>query len=378
MGWILADGRKKFFGTRGMDQTHSFWWHYLGRIGSDEALKARDDPANQPALKWTPHRSNCPELELLVMQTLARLQEPIQEVLEGIFVGRTMDPDVDAEAFHKKGRAYVVLPIQYTHAAEAYLVAWDRLGAASRDGRTSDSDLMAVLRDVDAGREGWAQREAIFPATSEARSGPMGPGARDYGETITAVEQWIVAHEWAHHLLGHQAKSLKALNLEAALTRLMTEVGHFGVVQEASASQKREYFADILATMLLAGGLDADIKPRPRDIFLTIIGGAIALITEGHVHHTWSSSPGDSHPGTISRINLLLQFAGDIYGAARIEQADGSGSVEGLCQSLATFANVVAQSSVSARRSDRFPPPRWDLAVKIGLERRVGLVAWRD
>lgn len=377
MGWQLSDGRNKFFGTRGMDQIHSFWWHYLGRIGSDEALRARDDPANAPALTWTPQRSNCPELETLITETLDRLQPTIRDVLEGIFVGRTIDADVNAEAFHENGRAYVVLPIQYTHAAEAYLAAWDRFGAAGREKRTSDADLAGVIRVLDDSRDGWAARGAIFPATAEARSGPTGPGARDYGPAITAVERWIVAHEWAHHLLGHQAKSVKSLHLEEKVTSIIDIAGHIELVLQVPEVQRREMHADILATMLLAGGLDKNVTPRPQDIFLTVIGGAIALIAEGHVHESWSSAADDTHPGAIRRLNFLLQFAGDVYGAASLQRDGASGDVEGLCASLATFANFIAQASAARRAPERFAPANWERAVEIGRSRRVGLVAWR-
>ena len=372
MGWRLEDGRKKFYGTARMqDATHSFWWHYLRQLDDPRARAGMVMDDQLSKLGWVPTRSNCGELEEAIEILLASMQKPYRAVLEGIFVARAMSGDVNAEARHSAGSAYVVLPVQYTFAAEAYLAAWHRLLAAEASGEVTGDAIGAVMDDLERHRLQWASSAVIQPAPPEARKGPFED--TQYIETLSAVDRWIMAHEWSHHLLGHEAKGVKKLRLTARVEQFIDAVGGGVVLRGRPYSQLKEFHADILGTALLAGELD-ESPASPARVFQAVLGGVIALIVEAHVNNTWIVEADSSHPPTLQRLRLLLRWVNERYGALTLE----SRRLDGMCRSLVRFASISAQTAVYREGDDVGPRPSWAFAIEDAHDLTPRLRFWAN
>lgn len=104
--WDLKAGRNQFLGSHQGMPDRSFWYYVLKSANDTKRL---NDPSLQAALRWSPHYSNCPQLDHEITALLAdrEVNKSWKGFLRTIFVGRTLGGEINAKAKQRSGKAWV-------------------------------------------------------------------------------------------------------------------------------------------------------------------------------------------------------------------------------------------------------------------------------
>jgi len=150
---------------------------------------------------------------------------------------------------------------------------------------------------------------------------------------VTAAEEFVIAHELGHLVLGHLSE-----------TRFSLEIGGRQPVEVLETTLREEYLADVWAIRALV--LRARKQADENSLFLSCWGVQffllIALLLEAvAVAHQIPIS--DQHPAAGDRI-YLLEVALDVLGAS-----EESGSAR-------RFKKVIREVCVLLQVADRMPP----------------------
>jgi predicted Zn-dependent protease len=390
MTWSLESGRKAFLGThRGMPN-RSFWYYLLRSQGKTKELAAKE---LQIALNWVPNRSNCPELDAEISRLLKakELPEDWAEFLGSIFVGRTLESEVNAESKQRRGQAWVGISFQYTSAVSAYIAAYDRWAAAFKRRLETQNDDPAPIMDAFAGiaisRSSWADADTFAGTHPTLLTGPHGRGAEFYGEAVLAAEMFIIGHEYGHHLLGHTSNRAKSFGLTQMLRDELRKIGLYKLVFLRSASQTaepvdpksrlvlqtEELLADILGLRLagISRGADTGVAVQRA-----VIGAVCALLAEADIKHHWFLGVDATHPSTIDRISVLLSVTKNLF--HREGEILTNTMLDQLVSQLAAFATACLQASMHGMEPAIYPAPIWDWSVRAMETSAIALVTKRS
>lgn len=388
MTWDLASGRKAFLGIhRGMPN-HSFWYYLLKSQGK---TNLRESPELQEALNWSPNLSNCPELDLEISRLLNDRELPStwKEFLGSIFVGRTLDSEVNAESKQRRGQAWVGISFQYTSAVSAYIAAYDRWIAAFNHRQQTKNDDPAPMEEVFAGiaisRSSWADKESFAGTHGTLLAGPHGRKAEHYGNTVLDAEMFVIGHEYGHHLLGHTSERAKSFGLTEHLRVELEKIGldRFVYLRPASQTddpvrskneknpavlQKEELLADLLGLQL--AGLSRG-RDRTHAVYQAMIGAICALLAEADIKHHWFLKENDTHPSTVDRISLILSVMPNLFHG--YEALWVNDSVDQLARQLAAFSTACLQASLHGKDPGSYPAPTWNQCVRAAETASVAL-----
>ncbi|MET4095766.1 M48 family metalloprotease [Arthrobacter sp. UYCu712] len=397
MTWSLESGRKAFLGThRGMPD-RSFWYYLLKSQGKNEELASEK---LQDVLTWVPNLSNCPELDGEISRLLKdkELPKTWSDFLGSIFVGRTLETEVNADSKQRRGQAWVGISFQYTSAIPAYIAAYDRWTAAFQRRQTTQNDDPAPIMDAFAGiaisRSSWADKDTFAGTHPTLSTGPRGRNAEYYDEVVLAAEMFIIGHEYGHHLLGHTSKRAKSFRLTEHLRDELKKLGLYRLVFLRSASQttepvavknptplrpqnplvlqKEELLADILGLELVGisrGSAKAIAVQR------AVIGAVCALLAEADIKHHWFLGEGDTHPSTIDRIAVLLRLTKNLF--HRDGEIAANSMLDRLVSQLAAFSTACLQASLHGKEPTIYPAPTWNQCVRAMETSSVALATTR-
>lgn len=345
----LKNSRGKFFETHNMPRDRSFWYYFLEWAGRLQELPAHDI---ERLSSWKPERSNCPELTV-VMEDFTQIIPPEwRNLADSIFVGRVLDGATNAKAWTMVKAGIIEINIQYTIVLSAYVAAFDEYIRSVRDllyGLVEDRDNVERIVDRldDRLSRPWYHLEESRPQWMDVRLLAGGSPALLQAtppdrvelreDAVLACEEFAVAHELAHHLLGHTTSSSKKAKAKAVVDAAVSSGSLMDQMAKLNQSQTQELEADILAFVMMA---DAINKTAPfTRLYRALVGGIISLVALAHVNDAWiDTSQNPSHPNFIVRctaISALIEWLAE----SRPRGAHGDHPL-GLLTQLLGFSGV--------------------------------------
>ena len=364
--WDLTRSRKLFLGKNGMPiQDRSFWWWAARRF---DFRHTRSEINAEPSYRWEPDRSNCPELNDVATGIVDSMPDSWYALCSGVFVGRTMDGELNAEAKQSRGRAYISVSLHLTIVLPSVVAALDRFREILQiklvESSLPESNLVELFDHIEAHIEGWQSR-VVVGAHPLAMSGPDGRDFDFYQDAAGHAEAWAVSHEYAHHLLGHTNRAGRRSGAESFVSDISSGMSRRQFVYEREEAASRELQCDILGLVLQAG--DVSDSATAEDWVAAAIGAVVCLIAEAQINRHWFLEA-DDYPPTVDRVAVVLSLAQQRL-ASRLPTLG-----EQLVGQLAAFATAALQSSMHRAHPTIYPPPSWE---QIWLSARARVVAVR-
>ncbi|WTP57643.1 hypothetical protein OHU07_12710 [Streptomyces phaeochromogenes] len=317
----LEQSRKTFHEVRGIP-VQNFWKTVFQVQGRDDVLRT---PRFQEYFAWKPHRSNCPELEGLMENLTDSIPEEWRARGRRIFAGRNLHGQANAEAWQSGEVGVIELNFGFTSAAMIYMVLYSKyfemiatLGATMVDLIDDDDDetTLMLLEEIGSGgfepilvadqeRNAW-RSDGVFPAHRLLREIPTSRSEDSYHEGVRSIEEFAIAHEYAHHLLGHtNDKYPRSRYING---RLDEELARWGINfsrYELNEAQVDELRADSMALLMMSGRLTGRVTGPT--IYRTMSGAVIGLTVLAHIHDTWvaQSASHETHPDFLTRYDVV-------------------------------------------------------------------------
>ncbi|MFB6397974.1 hypothetical protein [Polymorphospora lycopeni] len=351
---ILKNSRGKFFHVHKMPSDRAFWLHFFDRMGKMNLVPHHHRRALE---SWKPERSNCPELTYMIEGFIARIPGEWQATARNLFVGRVMAADINAKAWTERQAGIIEINLQYTWALSAYVTTFDEvlgtlrhlLNNATEGAELETDQLLENLNrrlrhpweQLDLSRAQWRDPRllgsgdiSLLEATAPERIGLQ-------AEVVSACEEFILAHELAHHLLGHLSKHPGKGNARKVVTDLLDRSDLLGLRTKLNTNQKQEIDADVLAFALVADCIER--APTHEGLYRAILASIISLVTLAHVQDSWFEiEPEASHPGFLERFTALTKLTKLLATGMPIGPS-GDHPLDALAQ-LQTFAGIAYTS----------------------------------
>jgi hypothetical protein len=316
VSWRLKNSRGLFFERTG-ESPRSYWTH--DEIVSLVCSQGGEIPPD--LLAWEPaasdSRSNCPLLHRSLVELTQLVDPRWRSRAQNIYAGRVFKADDVAAAEHALRGGMIALSNHYTTAMIAYAAMLYRFLLSVDKGKSEAmSDAAALQRRL---RDEFERVVGSFQIV-----GPLGlkgswlmrfPSERyrvALDDHCHSAEQWMLAHELAHHL-ARDMSARKDKGVEEALSRVKARSAAQTRIAALSTPQRQEIDADILATLIVSGYFtDRDSGVLGR--FKAIFGAAVTLLTVAHLREEWFTEPEDSHPGCLERLEVLMTIVCEQYG----------------------------------------------------------------
>ncbi|MCX5582091.1 hypothetical protein [Streptomyces erythrochromogenes] len=278
------------------------------------------DPSFAEYFAWEPHRSNCPDLESLLEGLICALPEEWKARARRLFAGRNLHGHANAEAWRSGEVGVIEINYGITSAAMIYSVLYYKyfemvrtLGAEVDFVDDDEEVLMMILEEVgdsgftpiliaDGEKGSWRANRRIFAGHELLRELPASASYDAYHELVRSIEEFVLAHELAHHLLGHTSDPYPRASQN--LTHFKKIKDKYGILppdETLNPEQKDEMEADTLALLVMSGALTGEITSGR--IYRAAGGSVIALTALAHIDDSWvaSNEPGQTHPDFITR-----------------------------------------------------------------------------
>lgn len=359
MSWDLRKARNKFLARHRFAADRSFWWYVARSLRSnasdDEIVAMLDDYLIQhrDLLMTAPTRSNCPAVAIVVDDVIGKTPAEWKAIVRNVFVGLTLTPDVNAEAWVARDAGVIEISLQYLWAFESYASAFDEFAYAMT--RILDGDrgrgqyrvptgsdygnVRALWTRLDRGTEEWRDPDAIRAGTDDLVRLAPGRRTEDFDLYMRAAQEFIVCHEAAHHVLGHTAKSARRRAQRAAeLVAPLMEDERLAERHQFSEAATSEIEADLVALALMARVFDG---AEPSAAYRALSGSVLALIAATHVNEHWLAYDAtESHPPLMVRLWFLFAAA-DAWFADLPVTPEGAHPL-GYAAQLRVFAEALA------------------------------------
>lgn len=358
----LRHSRKRFFHENGMPNDRSFWHYAMEQAGFLDYLPKS---FSQRHRHWTHERSNCPELASTVEEMIESLPAEWLSRARNIFFGRVMDGEANATAWSHKQAGMVSIGVQFTFAVEGYVTAFDEYVSASRnlinvlgdptltnvDDKALESHIDAAVRALEKRFDRpWEHLAESYSAWTDRRLVASWnvnllkiaePRRNVIDEAVNTCEQFVVAHELGHHLLGHTNSSLpRNVKARKVLDQVLKNPDLFNHLRRMNLDQVQEAHADILAFLIVAHAIDR--VPTFAHMYRAVMGSVIALTALTHLSGAWTEDdPRATHPNFIDRI-AMIEILTRIYSAGQPRGHVGDHPLDLLAQ-LQTFVSIAAQ-----------------------------------
>jgi hypothetical protein len=274
-------------------------------------------------LSWQPESSNCPELTETLKQLIQSVPGEWRALIRNLFVGRVIDGEVNAAAWTKMKAGIVEINIQYTLILGAYVATFDDYvhsikslfqGIITEDKeeivRKLNKRILTPWEQLDKSRLDWAN-PMLIRAEDPALLGLGTYSTRKdlQAELETACEAFIIAHELAHHLLGHTiSRSNKTTKATIVVDEALQESRALARITVPNNSQRDEIQADTLAFLIIAKSIDR--TAAFNDLYRATMGSIISLMALAHVNDAWIEPDATaSQPDLITRYEVIFRLA---------------------------------------------------------------------
>ncbi|MFF2249748.1 hypothetical protein [Streptomyces sp. NPDC058142] len=323
---------------------------------------------------WKPKSSNCPELQSLLEQLIDSVPDNWRTRARRIFAGRTLDFLPNGKAWRDGQVGVIEINYGVTSAAMIYSVLYCKYFEMIRtigldiDFTDDDSDTLKMILDevgdsgfspilkADSERNSWRSHRAVYAGHELLRELPASRSMDSYHESVRAIEEFILAHELAHHLLGHTADPYprarqNSNHLDKMLQKYQVSLPE---EQEMNDDQLQELSADALALFIMTGALTDELE-APR-IYRASAGAIIGLTALAHIDDSWVSipgAPGETHPDFISRFSLASHLIKAV--SSDIPVGDEGGHPFGFLSQLSGFVSIILNHWLAEHIDGRSP-----------------------
>jgi hypothetical protein len=300
-----------------MPRDRSFWHYLFERQGVLNKL-----PEDAVALQrtWRPERSNCPELTEVIEDLIHKVPGEWRALAGNLFVGRVLDDgEANASAWTKVKAGVIEINLQYTWVVSAYVAAFDDyaqtvgnlLQAILAPGEDKD-EVVRALDDRLSKRRLWLDESRLdwldlrlLSAGNPAFLQSAPPGRIKMRENaVGACEEFVIAHELAHHLLWHTVSKSGKSKAWQTVDAATKDAGITEMMIKQNASQLQELHADILAFMMTANAING--TPSFNDLYRSLAGSMISYIALADINESWIEKEADaSHPDFMARCELI-------------------------------------------------------------------------
>ncbi|MGW5557921.1 hypothetical protein ACWER9_11925 [Micromonospora sp. NPDC003944] len=393
----LKNSRGKFFHVHKMPPDLNFWIYFFEKAGTTAAL---DPNLVRRAKLWRPERSNCPRLSFLLEDLIDAVPGEWRALAANLFAGRVLQGDVNAAAWTERKAGILEINIQYSFTLSAYAAAYDEFFHHLKNfyfdilkDTSKAEELSASINrsfaipwgELDSARKAWLDRRLV--TTGNPVQLRLSAGRESLQEDmVDAAESFVIAHELAHHLLGHTVSRRDKRRAKLIVDQTVERLGLFDSIAAFNNSQREELHADLLAFLIVARAIER--QPNFSDLYRAVAGSSLALITLAHVADEWvESDSAGTHPGFVTRFALIRSLT-DAFSADAPPGEIGDHPMGFLAQ-LSTFAGVALSTWLSRRFPDEKPATIeqamthlihlmnkvYDRAGSIGLEGSPGIEA---
>nr|WSW42940.1 hypothetical protein OG296_07310 [Streptomyces sp. NBC_01001] len=364
----LKQSCKTFHEVRKLPR-QNFWKTVFETQGRLDVLS---NPRFAEYFAWEPNRSNCPDLELLLEGLISCLPEDWKARARRLFAGRNLHGHANAEAWRSGEVGVIEVNYGITSAAMIYSVLYykyfEMIRTLGADVDFTDEDegvLMMILEEVgdggftpilvaDGERGSWRDNRQIFAGHELLSELPVSASREAYHELVRSIEEFVLAHELAHHLLGHT---------DDAYPRASRNLAHFQKIkaryeisspgEPLNVEQRDEVEADMLALLMMSGALLGEITPAR--VYRATGGSVIALTALAHIDESWvaSNEPGETHPDFITRYTHAVDVVRKISKDLPIG-VEGGHPIGFLAQ-LSGFVSLILDRWLSREKTDHAP-----------------------
>jgi hypothetical protein len=115
---------------------------------------------------------------------------------------------------------------------------------------------------------------------------------------------FIIAHEVAHHLLGHTRKGKRNRDPSILANRAIRDADMWDRFHSVSSSKREELQADALAFLLVADSVEK--LPSTLNISVASMASSIVLLSLAHIGGEWEDKDTTAtHPDFLLRYDLM-------------------------------------------------------------------------
>ncbi|MEU7063274.1 hypothetical protein [Streptomyces sp. NPDC046161] len=360
--WDLDASRARFYSELGI-QPQNFWKWLFEQAGKKELLA---DARYESFLAWAPVQANCPELEEVVRRLTAAAPNYWKATMRNIFVARAGKGEANAEAWSFSRSGVVELNYGFTVAAMIYATLfsqfYDGIATIAADvdlGMPEEDILGDILEEIDRGVfdpilvadssiDPWRRSGAVFAAHPALLERPTRTTLGGYHEVVTAIEEFAVAHEVSHHMLGHTEVSFrKSQDVTRRVDRWIAQLDLPDLLNDLNESQRQEIQADVAAFLLMSGELGGALDRVL--LYRAIFGSILGLVALSHISEHWSVvDSGGTHPDFITRYSVISGLI--VALSESIQRGDSGDHPLGLLLQLRGFASMVLQTWLSRNK----------------------------
>jgi hypothetical protein len=355
----------------------NFWKTYFEYLDRQDIL---NDSRFSEYFSWKPNRSNCPDIEVLFQGLIDSTPEPWRTRGKRIFAGRNFHGDANAEAWRSGEVGVIEINFGITSAAMIYGVLYSKyfemIQTLATEVDFDDDDhetLMMILEEVglegfspiliaDREKSSWLSQRNVFPAHRLLKELPTSRDQNSYHELVRSIEEFILAHELAHHLLGHPDDPYpRSAENNKYLERVMRKHGISPPKGDLNAGQREELQADTLALLMMTGALTDEATPAR--IYRATAGSIIGLTAMAHINDTWVTPSGsdETHPDFITRYETATGIINQV--SEDIPRGPEGGHPKGFISQLSGFVSLILDRWLSKTLKDHQPANILNLAA---------------
>ncbi|QDO08276.1 hypothetical protein [Streptomyces sp. S1D4-23] len=281
-------------------------------------------------LGWRPEHSNCPELDSATKALIDIAPVEWKATMRNIFVARAFKGEANAEASSFRSAGIIELNYGFTMAAMIYTTLfshfYDSILTAGKEVNFNDDDTettQMILEEIeraafepidvtDQAVHTWAAERHVRATDALHIDLPRRRKEGDYFNLVNAVEQFVIAHEFCHHMLGHTDSSFRhSRTVRKTVGDWLNRIGIHDVIAKLNEDQKKEVEADVGAFILLSG-LFTENASRART-YRAIGGSMVALVALAHVSESWiSTGDQETHPDFLTRYEIVFRLVKEI------------------------------------------------------------------
>ncbi|WP_207920378.1 M48 family metalloprotease [Saccharopolyspora aridisoli] len=352
----LRNSRGKFFATHKMPTNKTFWEYYFDRAGKSHLISAEYTSALK---KWNATRSNCPSLENTLESLIDVIPPEWRALANNLFAGRVLDGEANAAAWTEKQAGIIEINAQYSFILTDYVHVFDRFrdyiaklvemayscDSASEallleEAQKMSQELSLHWSEIEEKRKDWADISLVQPGGTSRSRTPNPSRAKVLSDVESVCEEFIIAHELSHHLLGHTVSRREKKKAKEVVDQALTDSGSADLLTGINRSQQDELQADLLAYLIVARATDS--LPDFGYLYRSIFGSTIALLSLAHLNGNWAHDSSSTHPGFDKRFQLISRLTFWLS-VNRPRDAD-RGHPLGQLSQLAAFSSIAYQS----------------------------------
>ncbi|MEW1867447.1 hypothetical protein AB0420_04510 [Streptomyces caelestis] len=311
-------------------------------------------------------------MQMLMDRLIESVPETWQARARKIFAGRNFDGTANAEAWRDGEVGVIEINYGITSAAMIYSVLYCKyyemvrtLGSEVDFTDDDEETLLMILEEVgdsgftpiliaDREKSSWNEHRSVYAGHELLQELPASRQEDDYHNTVRAIEEFVLAHELAHHLLGHTLDHYpRATQNKTYFQKAIQKYGIELPDRNLNNEQIQEIEADALALLIMAGVLIDEVS-APR-IYRALSGSIIGLTALAHISDTWvvSDNLSETHPDFLTRYDCATRVIRAI--SRDIPKGAEGGHPLGFLTQLSGFVSIILNNWLAKHLDNHRP-----------------------